>query len=341
MNHNSPKEKISEYIAARGSATNSELAAFLGISRQAVHVHLRTLISAGKLLKTGSTKSSRYHIATSSKVLGTFARTLDLAALDESVIYTRVATVLNLRRLLRPNVESIAHYAFTEILNNAIDHSEAPKCSVRVILDSEKLRFEIRESGIGIFHSISQKLHLEDEHAALVEMLKGKTTTMPEAHSGEGIFFTSKAADRLVIYSHKIEIEWKRPVDDVFVSTPRFRKGTTVTFEIRRDARTKLEDVFSAYAPEEYDFQFQRTHVLVKLLRAQYISRSEAKRLVVNLDKFREVGIDFKDVDRLGQGFADEVFRVFAANHAETMVYAKNANPSVAALVRHVGGRVI
>ena len=260
--------------------------------------------------------------------------------LEESLVYTHVATTLNLKRLLRPNVESITHYAFTEILNNAIDHSEAAKCSVRVTLDTEKLRFEIREPGIGIFHSIAEKLHLEDEHAAMIEMIKGKTTTMPEAHSGEGIFFTSRAADRFVIYSHKIEIEWDRTDDDVFVSTIRYRKGTTVAFEIRRDARTKLEDVFSRYAPDEFDFQFQRTRILVKLLQEEYISRSEAKRLLLNLDKFREVEIDLKDVARVGQGFADEVFRVFTTQHPAITVRAVNTNPSVAALIRHVGGVV-
>lgn len=341
MSHPSTKDLITEYVAEYGSVTSAALTAYLGISRQAIHVHLRALINAGKISKTGSTKSAHYHLASSTETIAVFARTFDLTKLEENVVYTRIATTLNLKRLLLSNVESITHYAFTEILNNAIDHSEAAKASVRVTVDTEKLRFEIKESGIGVFHSIADKLHLEDEHTAMVEMIKGKTTTMPEAHSGEGIFFTSRAADRFVIYSHKIEIEWNRHDDDVFVSTTRFRKGTTVTFEIRRDARTKLEDVFSRYAPSDFDFQFQRTRVLVKLLQVQYISRSEGKRLMLNLDKFREVEVDLRDVVQVGQGFADEVFRVFTTQHPETTVWAVNASPSVAALIRHVGGMFI
>jgi len=45
--------------------------------------------------------------------------------------------------------------------------------------------------------------------------------------------------------------------------------------------------------------------------QTEYISRAEAKRLVVNLEKFREVELDFGGVDLVGQGFANELFRVF------------------------------
>ena len=129
-------------------------------------------------------------------------------------------------------------------------------------------------------------------------------------------------------------------LDDVFVSVPRFTEGTTVRFEIRRDSRRKLEDVFGEFAPREFDYRFEKTRVLVKLLQSDYVSRSEAKRLVLNLDKFAEIDLDMRGVRRLGQGFADEVFRVFAAKHPRIRVCVLNANPNVAAMVRHVGGTV-
>ena len=78
--------------------------------------------------------------------------------------------------------------------------------------------------------------------------------------------------------------------------------------------------------------------MLVKLLQREYVSRSEAKRLLANLGKFREVVLDFRDVKAIGQGFADEVFRVFTSAHPETKLAAENANPVVDAMVRHVRG---
>jgi hypothetical protein len=196
--------------------------------------------------------------------------------------------------------------------------------------------FEVRDPGIGVFHSIASKLRLEDEEAALVELLKGRTTTMREAHSGEGIFFTSRAADHFVLRSHRIQVEWSRARDDVFVSRRRFQAGTDVRFSVQRTTRRRLEEVFAEFAPEEYDFQFQKTRVLVKLLRGDYVSRSEAKRLLANLEKFREIVLDFRDVQSVGQSFADEVFRVFAGRNPAIAIATANTNPAIDAMIRHV-----
>ena len=331
----STREMIREYIEENGSATGPELAEYLGITRQAVSLHLRRLIGAAEIFKTGSTRAARYFPRDAATAERQVKRDLALQNLDESIVYEDIAITLTLSQLA-DNVESIMHYAFTEMLNNAIDHSVSDRCTVEVRLDATKITFTVRDSGIGAFHSIADKFDLADEHVAMIELIKGKTTTQPHAHSGEGIFFVSRAADRFVLRSHRLQIEWDHDRDDVFVSEPRFLKGTLVQFEIRRDSRTRLEDVFAEFAPEEYDFQFEKTRVLVKLLRRQYVSRSEAKRLLHNLDKFSEIELDMRDVASVGQGFADEVFRVFASAHPGIIIRAINAGQAVEAMFQHV-----
>ncbi|HEX9684771.1 MAG TPA: DUF4325 domain-containing protein [Burkholderiales bacterium] len=330
------KRRILAFLARRRSATGAELRSRLDISRQALSVHVRSLVEAGKVVRSGTARAARYMLRGRAPAAAVVARALRTRGLDESRIWDELATGLNLRRALRPNVEAIAHYAFTEMLNNAIEHSHADRCSVRFRFDAGALSFEVRDPGIGVFHSIASKLGLDGEQAALVELLKGRTTTMREAHTGEGLFFTSRVADTFVLRSHRIQVEWSRVRNDVFVSNPRFLKGTSVLFTIQRNSRLRLEDVFGEFAPEEYDYQFQKTRVLVKLLRRDYVSRSEAKRLVANLEKFREVVIDFGDVKSVGQGFADEVFRVFSGQHPGVKITTENANPAVDAMIRHV-----
>lgn len=331
----STREVIRQYIEERGSATGPELAEHLGVTRQAVSIHLRRLIDAGEIFKTGSTRAARYFPPQAAVPARRLKRDLMLANLDESVVYEDIAIALTLSRL-PDNTESIVHYAFTEMLNNAIDHSMADQCTIEVRLDTTRLAFTVRDSGIGVFHSIADKFELQDEHAAMIELIKGKVTTQPEAHSGEGIFFVSKAADRFALRSHRLQIEWDRDRDDVFVSEPRFLKGTLVEFQIRIDSRTRLEKVFAEFAPEEYDFQFQKTRVLVKLLQREYVSRSEAKRLLHNLDKFSEIELDMRDVVSVGQGFADEIFRVFASTHPKILIRPINAGAALKAMIRHV-----
>ena len=329
------KQRILAHLARRTVATGGELRSRLGVSRQALSVHLRTLIDAGKVVRLGAARGARYMLPDRAPPPAVASRILRIPGADESRVWEDVAARLNLQRALRPNVRAITHYAFTEMLNNAIEHSTASRCGVRVDLGPGMISFEVRDPGIGVFHSIASKLNLESEHDALVELLKGRTTTMREAHTGEGIFFTSRVADRFVLRSHSIRLEWSRAKDDVFVSAPRFLAGTTVSFALERNSRRRLDAVFGEFAPEEYDFQFQKTRVLVKLLRRDFVSRSEAKRLVANLEKFREVAIDFRDVTSVGQGFADEVFRVFARRHPAIRIIAENTNPAVDAMIRH------
>ncbi len=329
-------EAIIKYIEQHGSTGSRDLSMHFGISRQALHSHLRALTDDGKLIKTGSTKNARYHVSTKSAVKESFAAEFQVTGLDESHIYDRLSLSLNLSRSLRADVESIANYAFTEMLNNVIDHSGSNRTRVRASLGAGTFSFEVKDWGKGVFASIAERLLLDSEQDAMVELVKGKTTTMPEAHSGEGIFFTSKVVDRFVLRSHRIQLEWDRAHGDVFVSTPRFTKGTSVKVEIKRDSRLKLEDVFSRYAPKEFGYQFQKTLVHVKLLNREYISRSEAKRLLRNLDKFRVVELDFRDVQAMGQGFADEIFRVFCRKYPNIEVHAINTSPVIQAMIQHV-----
>ncbi len=331
-----PKRTILAYLAKRDAATGGELRARLGITRQALSVHLRKLVETGEVVRLGTTRGARYTLASRAPAATAASRILRTRGLDEDRVWDDLAARLNLRRALRANVAAILRYAFTEMLNNAIEHSKTERCTVRLSLEAGSVGFDVRDAGIGVFHSIASKLHLADEETALVELLKGKTTTMREAHTGEGIFFTSRAADRFRLRSHRIQVEWNRAKDDVFVSKPRFRTGTDVSFAIQRNTTRRLDAVFGEFAPEEYDFQFQKTKVLVKLLRREYVSRSEAKRLVANLEKFSEVVLDFRDVQSVGQGFADEVFRVFARRYPTIVIKTENANSVIDAMIRHV-----
>lgn len=70
------------------------------------------------------------------------------------------------------------------------------------------------------------------------------------------------------------------------------------------------------------------------------ISRSQAKCLLQRVDRFRRVVLDFTGVALIGQGFADEVFRVFANAHPEVELSAVNAEPDVRAMIARAGGRI-
>ena len=92
----------------------------------------------------------------------------------------------------------------------------------------------------------------------------------------------------------------------------------------------------SEFASEEYDFRFEKTIVTVKFSAREYVSRSEARRLLARLEMFSEVVFDFAGVRSIGQGFADEIFRVFAQSHPRIVVTCRNVDPAVEVMIRHV-----
>lgn len=331
------RDRLLAYLARHSPATGPELARFLGITRQALSQRLGPMIASGTVVKSGTTRGAKYFIADQAPASRDTARMIELRGADEGRVYDEMAAKLGLASALRPNVASIVQYAFTEMLNNAIDHSHAARASVSFGVDAGFVNFAVRDHGVGLFHSIADKLDLADEHAAMVELIKGRTTTMPEAHSGEGIFFTSRAADRFTLRSHGIGLEWDFARADTFASDERFLKGTLVTFAVRRDTRRNLEAVFAEFAPEDFDFRFEKTSIQVRLLQRSYISRSEARRLTANLEKFRSVVLDFEGVRSIGQAFADELFRVFARRHPGTSLEVVNASRAVRAMLDHVG----
>lgn len=92
------------------------------------------------------------------------------------------------------------------------------------------------------------------ENAVVGELIKGKTTTMRERHSGERKFFTSKSADLMQLRSHNIHLTFDNRKKDVFLNEKNSITGTEARFIISKNTKRKLTDIFSRFAPEEYDF---------------------------------------------------------------------------------------
>ena len=124
-------------------------------------------------------------------------------------------TVLPVLEGIPPNDIDIWQYCVTEMVNNALDHSEGSDLTVIVSKGPMNTRIQVLDNGIGIFRKIKAAFNLQDETQAILELSKGKLTTDPERHSGQGIFFTSRMLDEFSILSRGAYFshEAKRPND--------------------------------------------------------------------------------------------------------------------------------
>jgi anti-sigma regulatory factor (Ser/Thr protein kinase) len=253
----------------------------------------------------------------------------ELNNLEEDVIWTRdFRPYFN----LKPNVSNIAAHGFTEMVNNSIDHSSGTSVFITASQTEKSLTLVVADNGIGIFEKISVALNLADKRQALFELSKGKFTTDPSKHSGEGVFFTSRMFDYYEIEANGLQFSHDEKHDSLMEEPSPFVKGTVVFMKIALDSERTSSDVFNQFMNAPEDFDFSKTIVPMKLARLgdeQLISRSQAKRLIARFDRFKKVILDFKSVNEIGQAFADELFRVYANDHPQVELSPVNMSEQV------------
>jgi biotin operon repressor len=332
----SNKDKIIKLLQKEQVVKSIELSKKLGLSRQKVTKHLATLVREGKVNRSGSTRGASYQIAIKKKkntLISKIELIKKLKGLQEDIVFKEVELRLPTLQKLPQNVGHIIFYAFGEMLNNAIDHSASKSSKILVCIDTENFFFRVKDFGIGIFANVKKTFKLNNEFEALEHILKGKQTTYPERHSGQGIFFTSKIADIFIIKSHNIELTVDNISQDIRVKSIKKVLGTEVYFQIKRRSRKVLKNLFVQFSSDEYEFD--RTSVKVKLTaERELLARSQAKRILSGTEEYNIITLDFEKVKEVGQGFIDEVFRVFKSRHPHIQIIYINANPSVKFMIQ-------
>lgn len=259
---------------------------------------------------------------------------------NEDLIYNRY--VQKHMQDFPDNVQRIWEYSFMEMMNNAIDHSDAEIVKVSVYKNYLTTTIVMGDDGVGIFKKIKEYYHYSSLDDAVNELFKGKLTTDSENHSGEGIFFTSRILDRFAvisdgkIFTHDKYYDVLRNLEDIrSMKDWKDRRGTVVYMELSNYSKKILREVFDMFS--DVDGGFTKTQIPVKNIYETYpVSRSQAKRLCQRFEKFEEVILDFKDIEEIGQGFAHEIFVVFQRRHPETTVVPQNANEEVLKMINHV-----
>lgn len=301
------------------------------VSRMTVNRHLNYLVEKNEIYKTGTTKNIAYYLIDAKNKKMIFNTSQQL---DEDVIWQKIKNDFD---EMKTNVIDLCHYAFTEILNNAIDHSDSKKILVEINWEGVFVILKISDDGIGIFQKIKKAFNLKDEKESLLQLTKGKLTTDPTNHTGEGIFFSSRAVDDFQLESNGIIYHRDNIQNDWYVELiDQSVKGTCVVMKIDRSSTRELKSVFDQYMNQD-SFEFSKTDVLVQLGQLgeeNFISRSQAKRVLLGLDKFKHIILDFKDVRVVGQGFADEVFRVFQNQHPNIQISYRNTNENVEFMIK-------
>ena len=321
------KDKIKEFLLKTISIGENPYKAMennFKISRQTVSKYLSELVEKNYITKnTKGNYAINFYISE--------FKIYKNKNLEEDILYDELIKKYEIDK--KNNVKHILVYAFTEMLNNAIEHSEGTEISIHYAENYFNIFVIIKDNGIGIFKKIVRDHNLKNENEAIFELKKGKLTSDAENHSGEGIFFTSKVVDYFLISS--FNKTFSSGSDEYFYSIEQNRertiKGTEVILVLNKNTERTTKEIFDEYTSD--DFVFNKTKITVHLakdyLGHDFVSRSLAKRILMNVEKFKVIVLDFENIDNIGQGFADEVFRVFKNKNPDITIVPINMNEEI------------
>ena len=300
-----------------------------GISRQAASARVSAAVRAGVLVRHGKGRGVRYALAETHRLEQHFER----VGLSEDRVWRSLCAPVVAD--LPSNVRDVWQYGLTEMINNAVDHSGASIVRVGIVRNALYTQAWVADDGEGIFLKIAKALDLYDPRESILELAKGKLTTDPDNHSGEGIFFSSKVFDLFDIQSGALHFMHDDGLDDVLIERPKDAPGTLVLMRLSNQSTRTTKEIFDKFAaPDEYTFA--KTIVPVRLAQHEgekLVSRSQAKRLTMRFERFKSVILDFAGVEEIGQAFADQVFRVFQKAHPDTRLVPVSMSPSVKEMV--------
>ena len=183
---------------------------------------------------------------------------------------------------------------------------------------------------------------LPDPRLDILELAKGKLTTDPERHTGEGIFFTSRVMDTFESESGRLHYRHREQAHESLANRNGEAPCTRVTMRLSNLSTWTLQSVFDRFSDPEL-FTFNRTEIPVRLAQEEgekLVSRSQARRVANRIEKSKFVTLDFEGVAEIGQAFADELFRVFARANSIVRLTSINTAPQVAQMIQRVVGAV-
>lgn len=306
------------------------------VSRQTISNQLKHLVEERLVTARGNTKARQYSLRKNTEKVS-----LPVIGLQEDIVW-RDHVRPHIKDDIGRNILDICEYGVTEMVNNVIDHSEADEVHLTVVHDPVKVGIYVRDAGVGIFNKIQQDFGLLDPRHALLELAKGKLTSDEKRHSGQGVFFTSRMFDEFTIRSGNLYYERVNAEDDEWLIEVLERgeaRGTVMGMRIWYNSTQTIKEVFDQYTSADGDYGFTKTHVPVKLVLYegnQMMSRSQAKRILAHVEKFREVILDFSGVTQIGQAFADEMFRVYARGNPNVELIPIHTTPEIDKMIQHV-----
>lgn len=330
---NAIQHYILEKISQNTTSLSKKVSETFDVNQSTIHSYITDLLEKNIIMKV---KRGEYKLVTNSYKYILSRKNGDL----DNDLYALEECLSRHISGFPQNVQGIWDYVFSEMVNNVMDHSAAETATIHVIQDYINTTVILSDNGVGIFKKLKDYFGFPSIDETICELFKGKLTTDSMNHSGEGIFFSSKLMDSFYIlssgnlFTNSKYAESKYEDIKLLNNSSQSDIGTTVVMKLSNFSIKEVKDIFNLY--EDSSGRFTKTILPLKnIFKTSLVSRSQAKRVCNNLDKFKEVIIDFDEITWMGQGFAHQLFVVFTNHHPETKIIPINMNEDVQKMYNH------
>jgi anti-sigma regulatory factor (Ser/Thr protein kinase) len=305
----------------------------LAVSRSSAQRLLRQLVQAQWLVREGRRGRPIYRPGLLRQVVQRYR----LEGLDEATPWAR--DFCGHFTLAAP-VHRMVQHVFSELLNNAIDHSEGQWVSVSVRQTPSQVQLLVSDDGRGLFDKLGEAFGLAEPARAMLELSKGKLTSAPARHTGRGLYFSARLADVFDLHANAVGFQRRAWDGEAWCPARALdRRGTSVYAAIALDTERTLESVLHAHSLSGAAARFERTVVPLRMLTAAQVgleSRAQARQAASRLAAFARAEMDFSGIACVGHSFADELFRVVVADHPSLELVPVGMSPAVAEMVAQV-----
>ena len=332
---------LTQWITAAALAHPHDLAAHLeetlALSRRGVAALLARLQASSWLARDGTPRRPQWRPGALRQVVKTYP----LEGLLEDLPWRQDFVPFF---ELPANVRRLAQHAFTELVNNAIDHSGGTQVTVSMRQTAAHLQLIVSDDGLGLFQRIEQSFAISEPKLAMLEIAKGRLTSQPDRHCGQGLVLTAQLADIFDLRANAAGFQrraWSQAQWHGLqpAAAQADRPGTSIFLAIALDTTRTLDEVQRSRCAGAGSYAFDEAHVPLHLLTDDGValaSRADAKRVASRLAEFRRAEIDFAGIDEIGHAFAHELFGVFQRTHPGVELVPVAASARVAAMLNAV-----
>ena len=142
------------------------------MTRQAVNLHMMRLIKEAQITRKGQTRKTRFYLKPKKTWQKQYARQQSESDVWENDVLPQLSD-------LPENALDVWRYCFTEMFNNAVDHSSGTRITVQLKRTAVNAEIAVIDNGVGIFKKIQRAMKFSDERYSALKLAKGKFTTDP------------------------------------------------------------------------------------------------------------------------------------------------------------------